>query len=94
MFHIDATFEDLRIIAREPVLDEVDVFEPVGTEYMVKIIDSLTGNFKEIILPADHLSMILQFNLNVGGEPKNYEEYYKVLEPIFKGWPKQLRPFP
>lgn len=84
MFHIDTTFEDTRIIATS--------FE--GHDYNVLIADNLSGQTRELKLTAEQLSMILAINLDSNGTPAGYEEYYKQLEPLFVGTPKELRPIP
>lgn len=84
MFHIDATFEDTRIIATS--LE--------GPEYNVLVSDNLSGQTRELKLTAEQLSMILAINLDEDGTPPGYEEFYRQLEPLFKGIPKELRPIP
>lgn len=88
MFHIKARFEDTQIVASSER----------GYEYITEIQDvsglPATITRKQIVLPAEQLSMILQFCLHPDGEPVGYEEYYKILEPIFKDWPHNLRPIP
>lgn len=88
MFHIKARFEDTQITA----------VSPEGHTFQVEIqdISGLPAAVKRklIELPADQLSMILQFCLHPDGTPTGYEEYYKVLEPIFAEWPQNLRPIP
>ena len=94
MFHIDATFEDIRIIARQPKPGEGNGSLPPGMEYFVRFIDMFTGESKQLVLPVSQLDMILQFNLHPDGEPEHYQEFYEILEPIFKDWPSSLRPIP
>lgn len=84
MFHIDATFEDLRITATSED----------GTIYNTTFVDNLEGLSRTIALPAEQLTMILAFNLHCDGEPEGYEKFYTVLEPIFKDWSNNLRPIP
>lgn len=84
MFHIDAQFEDQRIIAHS--LD--------GANYDVEISDNLTGNLREVKLTAKQLSHIMAINFDMDGEPAGVEEMYVTLEPIFKNWPNHLRPIP
>ena len=88
MFYIKARFEDTQITASSRE----------GHEYEVEIQDvsglPATMTRKRLRLPADQLSMILQFCLHPDGMPAGYEEYYKVLEQFFKDWPQNLRPIP
>ena len=84
MFHIDTTFEDTRIIAKADN----------GFAYDCEIFDGLTGDKKQIQLSADQLSMVLTICLHPDSEPNGYEDMYKVLEPLFKDWPNNLRPIP
>jgi hypothetical protein len=84
MFHIDATFEDTRIIATS--LE--------GHDYTVLIADNLSGQTGELKLTSKQLSMIFAINLDIDGTPAGYEEFYKQLEPLFEGTPKELRPIP
>lgn len=84
MFLIDTTFEDTRIQARSED----------GASYDTTIMDNQTGAFRNVQLTPEQLSMVLQFNLHSDGEPTDFEEFYKELEPIFAGWPNNLRPIP
>lgn len=85
MFHIDATFEDIRIIATSQE----------GHEYDVILADGNTGETGELkALSASHLGMILAFNLNSNGEPEGFEQFYAALEPILAHLPRELRPIP
>lgn len=88
MFHIEARFEDTQITAASDS----------GHTYSCVISDVSDLPAKEtsrrVELSARHLSMILQFCLDPDGTPPGFEDYYKELEPIFKGWPQNLRPIP
>ncbi len=88
MFYIKARFEDTQI----------EAWSDHGSTYKVEIMDvsglPATVKRKQVELNHDQLSMILQFCLHPDGEPAGYEEYYKVLEPVFKDWPRNLRPIP
>lgn len=84
MFLIDTTFEDIRIQARSED----------GASYDTIIMDNQTGVFRSVQLTPEQLSMVIQFNLDSNGEPTGFEEFYKELEPIFAGWPNNLRPIP
>lgn len=84
MFHIDTTFEDQRIIA----------MSHDGHSYDVTITDSLSGDFRNVLLTALQLSYIMAFNLHSDGEPEGYEKMYEELTPIFVGWPQTVRPIP
>lgn len=82
MFHIDAQFEDSRIIAHS--LD--------GANYDVLISDNFTGDQREVMLTPLQLSYIMAINLDNDGEPEGVADMYVELEPIFKDWPNHLRP--
>jgi hypothetical protein len=84
MFLLDTTFEDTRILARSQD----------GHLYDTTVMDSQTGAFRNVQLTAEQLSMVLQFNLDNNGAPAGCDEFYKELEPIFAGWPQNLRPIP
>lgn len=84
MFHIDATFEDTRIIARS---DD-------GNTYQVLLSDADTGEIHEMTLTQEQLAMVMAFNLSNDGTPQGYEEYYKVLEPLLVNCPPECRPIP
>ena len=84
MFHIDATFEDCNINASSPN----------GFNYDCNVRDKYTGESRQVSLSAAELSMVLQFCLHPDGEPDGFQEFYKVLEPKFEGWPVSLRPIP
>lgn len=84
MFLIDCTIEDTRIIAKSAN----------GHDYDVEISDNLTGKSREVNLTAEQLSYVMQFNLHPDGEPENMDQMYEVLNPIFEGWPIELRPIP
>lgn len=88
MFHIDATFEDIRVIA-----DGIPL-STSGINYDCSFMDHVTGATREIRLTDKQLSMIIQINLDNNGEPVGYEAMYEELEPIFKDWPNELRPIP
>jgi hypothetical protein len=84
MFHVDCTFEDMRIIGDS---EEGDI-------YTIEISDNHTGKHKVISITSKQLSYILAFNLDNGGEPEGFEKMYEELEPLFVGWPIELRPMP
>lgn len=84
MFLIDTTFEDTRIQARSED----------GASYDTIIMDNQTGVFRSVQLTPEQLSMVIQFNLEPTGCPAGCDEFYKELEPIFAGWPNNLRPIP
>lgn len=88
-FKIRAEFEDL-------VIDATGFNMPVGSSwtYTCIISDNVTGDCRSVTLTDRQLAMVLEFNLDNNGEPPGFEEYYKELEPIFKGWPQHLRPIP
>jgi len=86
MLHIDATFEDMRIIASSTGQDD-------GT-WAVTIFDSCTGQKAGLIISYQQLTMILAFNLDPNGEPEGFEKFYEELNPLFVGWPCNLRPIP
>lgn len=74
MFYIDATFEDLRLIATSTQF---------GANYNVRLIDNLSGEESMVPLTDEQLQMVLAFNLHADGEPDDYRHFYDVLEPIF-----------
>jgi len=84
MFHIDAQFEDSRIIASSRD----------GASYDVEISDNLTGNLRKVKLTPLQLSYIMAINFDNDGEPEGVVDMYAELEPIFKDWPNHLRPIP
>lgn len=84
MFHIDAQFEDTRIVAHSED----------GALYETVISDNLTGKSRTVQLSAEQLSYVMQFNLHPDGEPEGMDAMYEVLNPIFEGWPLELRPIP
>jgi len=85
MFHVDLTFEDMRIVAQSPD----------GATYHTKFLDNLTGQERVILnLSSNHLRMIFAFNMDNNGEPEGFEKFYEELEPLFVGWPIELRPIP
>jgi len=85
MFHIDATFEDIRIIAQSQE----------GHEYDVILADGNTGKQDTLkCLSASHLAMIFAFNLDINGEPEGFEQFYAALEPVLAHLPRELRPIP
>jgi hypothetical protein len=84
MFHVDLTFEDTRIIANSDT----------GSDYIVTISDNHSGVAKVIHLTSKQLGMIFAFNMDYNGEPEGIEQFYAELEPLFVGWPVELRPIP
>ena len=58
MFHIDATFEDMRLIATSED----------GNDYNVILSDALTGKQTMLVVTPAELSYILAVNLNPEGE--------------------------
>jgi len=84
MFHIDATFEDIRLVANSQD----------GHDYAVLLVDGLSGKSEEITFSASQLGMILAFNLDPRGEPVGFEQFYAELEPLLAHLPKELRPIP
>jgi hypothetical protein len=85
MFNLDLTFEDLRILARSNT--------GIG-DYDCTVSDAYSGETRLIQLTPKQLQMIIAFNLDRDGEPEGFEQYYAELEPIFEGWPTNLRPIP
>jgi hypothetical protein len=84
MFHIDATFEDTRMIARSED----------GHTYQVMLSDSDTLNTHGLELTQEQLAMVMAFNLHNDGEPQGYEKFYEVLEPLLVDCPPECRPIP
>ena len=84
MFHIDATFEDMRMIARS---DD-------GNTYQVLLSDADTTETHELTLTHEQLAMVMAFNLHNDGEPQGHEDSYKVLEPLLVNCPPECRPIP
>lgn len=84
MFHIDSTFEDIRIIATSQ--------DNCGYEALIS--DSLSGDSASLHLTAKQLSMIMAFNLHPDGEPLGFESFYAELEPLIAHLPRALRPIP
>ena len=88
MFHIDATFEDLRMIAGQVPGGES------GLQYSVEFHDNRTGISRTEVFSASHLGMIFAINLKPDGAPEGVEDMYEELEPLLVGWPQELRPIP
>jgi hypothetical protein len=84
MFHIDATFEDTRIIA-----DSED-----GHNYLVRIHDNCTGVSQDINLSSEDLAAIISCNLHPDGEPDLSFDRLQKLQEVFADWPLELRPIP
>lgn len=84
MFHIDTTFEDVRIIAHSAS----------GHEYQVVLVGRVSGQMHEMVLSAAQVSMVMQFNLHPDGEPEGFERFYEVLEPLLGDCPAACRPIP
>lgn len=84
MFHVDLTFEDTRIIANSDN----------GSNYIVTISDNESGASKVIHLTSKQLAMIFAIYMDADGEPEGFEEMYKHLQPLFDGWPIEVRPIP
>jgi len=84
MFHIDMTFEDMRIVANSDH----------GFTYDTKFHDNLTGESRSINLSAEQLSFVMQINLHLDGERDGCDKMYDELEPLFKDFPNNLRPIP
>ena len=72
MFHIDATFEDIRIIA-------TNTTGTIGSTWQVNIVDGLTGQTKQVELTYQQLNMVLAFNLDPNGEPEGFEKFYEEI---------------
>ena len=88
MFHIDATFGDLRMTARQVPSEQP---EP---QYSVEFHDNMTGISRAEVVSISHLSMIFAINFHPDGTPEGIEDMYKELEPLLIGWPQELRPIP
>lgn len=84
MFHINSTFENLRIIATSDK----------GGDYQVNLIDNCTGKQYRLNMTAEQLQMVLAFNLSDNGEPDGFADYYKTLEPLLAQCPPECRPIP
>lgn len=85
MFHVDMTFEDIRIIA--------DMREKVGI-YTTILHDNLTGESRSLDLTPKQLGYVFAFNMDNNGEPEGFEKMYQELEPLLVGIPLNLRPIP
>lgn len=84
MFHIDATFEDTRLIATSKD----------GHGYDAILTDNLTGAQFTLPLKTAHLAMVLAINLHPDGEPDGFEAMYAELEPLLLDCPLVCRPIP
>lgn len=84
MFHVDLTFEDCRIVASSSN----------GKKYLTTVTDNFTGEQKAVQLTSKQLAMVFAINMDCNGEPEGFEGYYAELEPVFAGWPNNLRPIP
>ena len=85
MFHIDATFEDIRLIASSEE----------GTDYNVVISDALTGKQTTLVLTPAELSYILAVNLNPEGKIfLNVEHAGDSIRGKVARLPQELRPIP
>jgi len=81
MFHVDCTFEDLRIIA-----DSAD-----GKVYDVEFHELFIGEHKTITITSPQLMYIINFNMN-NSKPEGFEKIYESLKPLFVDWPNTIRP--
>lgn len=87
MFHIDATFEDIRIVASR--------LQDSG-EYSVTFNDNATGRQATRTLTAEQLDYILRCNLAANGEPTTVttDEIYSKLAELIISLSDDLRPIP
>ena len=85
MFHIDATFEDMRLIATSED----------GNDYNVILSDALTGKQTTLVVTPAELSYILAVNLNPEGEIfLNVEHAGDSIRGKVAKLPIELRPIP
>ena len=85
MFHIDATFEDMRLIASSKE----------GTDYDVVISDAFTGKQTTLVVTPAELSYILAVNLSPEGEVfLNVEHAGDSIRGKVAKLPQELRPIP
>ena len=87
MFHIDATFEDLRLITSKNGNSE---------GWMLKLADNATGEEWSGVITDQQLDDILAFNLHINGMPitSTIDERYARLDELVKRIPEALRPIP
>ena len=85
MFHIDITCEDIRFLADT---------KNYGNLWEVTITDTLTGSNKKIALTGSEVSATIALMVHPEGSCVDSVEAYKMLEPIYKDWPRELRPIP